>query len=413
MVVFAVAGIALVVLLIALNLTVSVGTINGLIFYANIVKLNEPFFFTNGNVSVLSQFISWLNLDFGIETCFFNGLTPVIKVWLQIVFPIYIGVIIIIIIIVSHFSEKVAKLMGNNAVPVLSTLLLLSYMKIIRWLVEALSVSEVKYNSDVHYVWRVDGNINYSTGQHLPLFITALVVAVVLVLPYTLFLILLPLMMVVLSSCGRIWLKFFKAPCDSYAGPHCNHCRFWIGLLILARIIIAGSIAGVNGEVGVFVIMFVVIFLLTIALDIDGPYKKQSLNILESWFLANLLCISVMALARNNYTYISTMISVSLVFATFVGIIIVHVLMRFKGYLYPRYRLYKYITDKLEASGDGSRRKDLAYEYINNARNTSSSRGNNGRRSRGVAAVGGEKHSSINQCDRYQDSILGLLDDED
>ena len=128
----------------------------------------------NGNVSVLSQFISWLNLDFGIETCFFNGLTPVIKVWLQIVFPIYIGVIIIIVIIVSHFSEKVAKLMGNNAVPVLSTLLLLSYMKIIRWLVQALSVSEVKYNSDVHYVWRVDGNINYSTGQHLPLFITAL-----------------------------------------------------------------------------------------------------------------------------------------------------------------------------------------------------------------------------------------------
>ena len=413
-VVFAVAGIALVVLLIALNLTVSVGTINGLIFYANIVKLNEPFFFTNGNVSVLSQFISWLNLDFGIETCFFNGLTPVIKVWLQIVFPIYIGVIIIIVIIVSHFSEKVAKLMGNNAVPVLSTLLLLSYMKIIRWLVQALSVSEVKYNSDVHYVWRVDGNINYSTGQHLPLFITALVVAVVLVLPFTLFLILLPLMMVVLSSCGRIWLKFFKAPCDSYAGPHCNHCRFWIGLLILARIIIAGSIAGVNGEVGVFVIMFVVIFLLTIALDIDGPYKKQSLNVLESWFLANLLCISVVALARDNrLTYIGTMISVSLVFATFVGIIIVHVLMRFKGYLYPRYRLYKYITDKLEASGDGSTRKNSAYEYINNVHNTSSSRGNNGRRSRGVAAVGGEKHSSVNQCDRYQDSILGLLDDED
>ena len=49
----------------------------------------EPFFFMNGDVSVLSLFISWLNLDFSIETCFFNGLTPVIKVWLQlqIVFP--------------------------------------------------------------------------------------------------------------------------------------------------------------------------------------------------------------------------------------------------------------------------------------------------------------------------------------
>ena len=137
---------------------------------------------------ILSLFISWLNLDFGIETCFFNGLTPVIKVWLQIVFPIYIGVIIIIVILVSHFSEKVAKLMGNNAVPFLSTLLLLSYMKIIRWLVQALSNSEITSDDSSYSVWHVDGNINYSTGQYFPLFITALVVAVVLVLPYTLFL---------------------------------------------------------------------------------------------------------------------------------------------------------------------------------------------------------------------------------
>ena len=39
---FAVMGILLVVVLIALNLTVSVGTLNGLLFYANIVKLYEP-----------------------------------------------------------------------------------------------------------------------------------------------------------------------------------------------------------------------------------------------------------------------------------------------------------------------------------------------------------------------------------
>ena len=42
---FALAGIGLVAILIALNLTVSVGAINGLIFYANIVKIQESFFF--------------------------------------------------------------------------------------------------------------------------------------------------------------------------------------------------------------------------------------------------------------------------------------------------------------------------------------------------------------------------------
>ena len=60
--VFALAGIVLVAILMFLNLTVSVGTINGLLFYANMIKLNEAFFFSSGSVPVVSQFISWLNL---------------------------------------------------------------------------------------------------------------------------------------------------------------------------------------------------------------------------------------------------------------------------------------------------------------------------------------------------------------
>uniref|UniRef100_A0A1X7TQU2 Right handed beta helix domain-containing protein n=2 Tax=Amphimedon queenslandica TaxID=400682 RepID=A0A1X7TQU2_AMPQE len=69
---FAVMGVLLVVLLIALNLTVSVGTLNGLLFYANIVKLYEPVFSRKGALPVLSQVISWINLDFGFEICFYN-----------------------------------------------------------------------------------------------------------------------------------------------------------------------------------------------------------------------------------------------------------------------------------------------------------------------------------------------------
>ena len=42
--VFAIAGLVLVAVLMMLNLSVSVGTINGLLFYANMVKLNEAFF---------------------------------------------------------------------------------------------------------------------------------------------------------------------------------------------------------------------------------------------------------------------------------------------------------------------------------------------------------------------------------
>ena len=52
----ALAGVALVVLLIVLNLTVSVGTINGLIFYANIVRANHATFFPPNTTN---SFLSW------------------------------------------------------------------------------------------------------------------------------------------------------------------------------------------------------------------------------------------------------------------------------------------------------------------------------------------------------------------
>ena len=98
---FAVAGIALVTFIITLNLTVSVGTINGLIFYANVVKMYKPIFFSNGPVKLLSQFVSWLNLDLCIETCFFDGMDSCSKAWLQFIFPGYVWFLLILIVISS------------------------------------------------------------------------------------------------------------------------------------------------------------------------------------------------------------------------------------------------------------------------------------------------------------------------
>ena len=75
---FALAGLLLVAVLLWCNLTVSVGTINGLIFYANIVRVNQATFFPSSNNSLgtrfLAVFIAWLNLDLGFETCFFGGM---------------------------------------------------------------------------------------------------------------------------------------------------------------------------------------------------------------------------------------------------------------------------------------------------------------------------------------------------
>ena len=87
---FALAGIVLVFFIKLLDLTISQGFINGFIFYANIVKANEHLLVPHGHINPLPLFISWLNLDLGIETCFFDGLNTFTKKLLQLVFPLYV-----------------------------------------------------------------------------------------------------------------------------------------------------------------------------------------------------------------------------------------------------------------------------------------------------------------------------------
>ena len=165
--VFALAGIVLAAVLMFLNLSVSVGTINGLLFYVNMVKLNEAFFFPNGSVPVVSQFISWLNLDLGIEVCLFDGLDGYWNTWLQFAFPAYLFLLMGGIIVGCHYSVWLCRLCGSHAVPALATLFLMSYTKILLTVTNALSMSRLPCNDSILTVWSVDGNIEYGSGKHL------------------------------------------------------------------------------------------------------------------------------------------------------------------------------------------------------------------------------------------------------
>ena len=80
-------GVLLVFLILALNLTATQGLSNGIIFYVNIVWGYKIILFpsdigANCLFTFLQFFIAWLNLDFGMETCFFIGLDAYWKTWL-------------------------------------------------------------------------------------------------------------------------------------------------------------------------------------------------------------------------------------------------------------------------------------------------------------------------------------------
>ena len=89
------ADIMLAIFILSFNLTVTHdhGLVNGLILYANIVWTYKDLLFPPKQqpvISMLQIFVAWLNLDFGIETCFIVGLTAFWKTRLQFLFPLYI-----------------------------------------------------------------------------------------------------------------------------------------------------------------------------------------------------------------------------------------------------------------------------------------------------------------------------------
>ena len=101
------------------NLTITQGMINGFIFYANIVWTSQSIFLpfrevNNVAVIFLRTFLAWINLDFGIETCFVSGLTALGKTWLQFLFPTYIWVIAGLMIITAKYSKILTKLMVTD-----------------------------------------------------------------------------------------------------------------------------------------------------------------------------------------------------------------------------------------------------------------------------------------------------------
>ena len=232
--VFAIAGIILVAILMLLNLTVSVGTINGLLFYANMIKLNESFFFSSGTVPVVSQFISWLNLDLGIEVCLFDGLDGYWKTWLQFAFPAYLFLLMAGIIIGSHYSVRICRLCGSHAVPALATLFLMSYTKILRTVTDALSMSQLTCNDSTLTVWSVDGNIAYGRGKHLPLVIFSSIV-LVFGLAYPVLVLFAPVLEKHSHKCIALRcnpVPRLKPILDAYGGPYKDRYRFWTGITL-------------------------------------------------------------------------------------------------------------------------------------------------------------------------------------
>ena len=336
-----IAGILLVSLLLLLNMTVAIGIINGFIFYANIVAASNNVFFPSSEPSFPTVFIAWLNLDIGIDVCFFDGLDAYTKIWLQLAFPVYIISLVIIVIKISECSSRFTTLIGKrDPVAALATLILLSYSKLLSITITALALAVLQCpNGSKEIVWLLDGNVKYFQGKHIAVVIMALFIILISV-PYTVLLFL--RQWLVWTPRWKIikWMNIAKLNhfISFYHVPYHSKYHYWTGLLLLVRVVVyitASITASSNPQTSVIVTIILVgsLFLLSRVTG-ERVYQNSVVDIVNTVLYFNLLMLAALSLynvkadviKQTTVAYIST----SITFILLIGVIIYHVALLIK-----------------------------------------------------------------------------------
>ena len=252
----------------------------------------------------------------------------------------------------SHYSTRVMRLLGRKVIPVLATLFLLSYAKMLKTIITVFAFIEVlrgdaDNTSDglvPRKVWTYDGNVDYLSGKHILLFIVALLF-LVLFLPYTL---LLTFGQCLRSLPRRKGLRWFHSTAfvsimDAYHAPYNRWHRYWTGALLFIRcILLIAFVASYKDNALIFNIFATTIgtiILLVFKVSIkNGIYRSSLGNVIENIFLLNLglLASTVYYLEGVNspkckVCYCLTA-SISVALVTFLAIIACHIYYKMKGF---------------------------------------------------------------------------------
>ena len=216
--------------------------------------------------------------------------------------------------------------MGNNSVPVLATLFLLSYAKLFRAIITSLSFTNLlSITHGGRAVWSADGNLDYLGPEHAPLFVVAAATLLFLWLPYTLLLFLGQW----LHRCNcrlitRMMMKI-KPFLDAHYGPLKGNHRYWFGALLLVRaviLLISALIPANHTIITVFSINVCALVLMTgFAVGVYKNFAVATFNAV--WFVnLGLLSASHMftTLEGGNISLASNCLF-GLAFAQFIGLV--------------------------------------------------------------------------------------------
>ena len=292
----------MVLLFLMLNVTVVQGTLNGLIFYANIILMCRSSFFPSLHPNFSTVFIYFLNTRLGFDRCYPDSVDEAQKIWHNFLFPVYAFSLFVALILLSKYSSRCARIIGKrNPVATLATIILFMYTSLLQSVIDILAFAILKYPDGLYkVVWRPDGSVDYFRGKHIPLFLVAVAILTI-GLAYTCVLFAWQWLIRAPNKLVFRWIRNTKLGSfmDAYHAPYKPKYRYWTGLLLFVRImlnLVVMANRSSNPRTNLLAIILFVVFLFLLKAYLgDRIYKQRLLDYFETTCYFNLLLFSLVS----------------------------------------------------------------------------------------------------------------------
>ena len=289
--VFVLAGLFLVLFIFTLNLTIVDGKVNPFILYVNVIVANLHAIFLPS--SSTAKVMSILNLDSGVDVCLYDGMTEYVKTWLKFSFPSYLLLIVAMLAFTSRYSSLIERLTRKRVIPVIATIFLFTYSKLLLVTTKVLLSYTTVYslsNNKKTTVWMWDTGIPLFGVKFSFLFAMSLLLMVAILLPLNFF-----LLFTRFSLRIRFLAKYLKPYLDVFQAPFKDSCRHFPGLELVIRWIsfAVGSRFLKSGSERLALDNFLCVFLL-LYLCAFKPFKHLTNTLLYVSYAINVECIIIL-----------------------------------------------------------------------------------------------------------------------
>ena len=286
------------------NMNISLGYTYGILFYYSIVDilLGSNLYISVGVfqlTTILSSFAK-LTPQFLGKLCFVQGLSGIDQQFIHYAHALAVFLIIVIIVITTRWSMKIASIVSSCIIQVICLLLLLAYTSLASTSLQLLRPLYY-YDTDNAYVY-LSPSIKYFTGRHAAYGIMTCVCGLIIVIGFPLLLLLQPFL--------RSKFNFVKIKplLDQFQGCYRNRYHWFAAYYLFCRLLIIG-IAFASDALYYLQTIGIIIVMIHVWIQ---PYSSDTLNVIDGIILLTM----ILTINLGSYTFVrstTTLLVIALV----------------------------------------------------------------------------------------------------